>query len=291
MIATSVLLIALSPYVVRWYRNKSKQMAKESRKKYNRIVFKRNKDLLGRYMIVKRERIRSEFREKYGKDIDVYSDCRVVSPANIKPSPRDSPSIKLSVLGFKAPRKIDFVTPQHYRQGGNLSSPSDGDENIVTFHEIYDTEECVEIDTTRHRVDVLCRGDSDKARKTGISQHLAKPRTLQGNSGFTRDRVNNDANCKLNYVRDRVTVSRKSSNINDRVNYNNFMRSPQNYTGDRLHQRHDVNEDDIRRLNDTDRQVIATKEVSRRLAQLRRDDANTSADSNDQGLNALIPFL
>ena len=52
-----------------------------------------------------------------------------------------------------------------------------------------------------------------------------------------------------------------------------------------------LNEDDIRRLNDTDRQVIATKEVSRRLAQLRRDDANTSADSNDQGLNALIPFL
>lgn len=119
MIAMSICIMFLSPWVIQIYRDKAKLIAKKNRKRRQLAAFANNKNMLGEDHIARREKIRLAFRERYGRDVDVFSDCRVTSNLKMKPSTHVFDHQPLSYVTnsvFKTPRKVKFYS------GDNASS-------------------------------------------------------------------------------------------------------------------------------------------------------------------------
>ena len=62
--------------LIKWYRDRGARKAKEERIRLNSYIYTQNQRKLSPEDRLRREFIRAAFRDKYGRDIDVYGDCR-----------------------------------------------------------------------------------------------------------------------------------------------------------------------------------------------------------------------
>ena len=85
--------------LIRWYRDRGARKAKRRRRKLNNYIYAQNKRKLSPDDRLRREFICAAFRDKYGRDIDVYGDCRHV-PFKEPPLPAAGPHDTPSALGW-----------------------------------------------------------------------------------------------------------------------------------------------------------------------------------------------
>ena len=112
----SILVILISPFVIKWYRDRGTRKLKEKRKELQMLIYEQNKRELSQEDRCKRECIRKAFRDQYGSDIDVYGDCRHI-PLNFLPIPRVR-SLNTSVVAPKMATN-ESATTNHWI--GNIS--------------------------------------------------------------------------------------------------------------------------------------------------------------------------
>jgi hypothetical protein len=98
MISLVIIVFTFLPWAIFFYRKRGEQKQKAFMEKIDRLRFESNKRKLSEDVLRRRDEIRLAFRKTYGRDIEVFADCK------------DS-----SILAPK------FVTPKRSPNGGSVA--------------------------------------------------------------------------------------------------------------------------------------------------------------------------
>ena len=138
----SVFILLTSPWIISCYRRRGKQLAKEKKKWLKLQIFQQNKNKLSEEERARRENMRLAFRERYGRDIDVYGDCRPVptrtsmkdhATSNLAPRPiTHAAKFKPPKKYFKSPRSVPTAVQSNSSRNSRSSSPSSDEQDSTT---------------------------------------------------------------------------------------------------------------------------------------------------------------